>query len=683
MTAQDGAASARGWQEGLTDLGVDTRELFQDLAFARNRGIIDIGEQDRLGEALVCLPGLGGVGGLHLVALARLGVRRFRLAEPDSFELVNFNRQYGASLETLGMPKLEVMEDAAASINPWFEVERYPHGLDEANLETFLAGADLVLDGLDFFELPIRREMFNRARDMGIPVVTAGPLGLGSALLLFTPEGMSFDRYFDIKPGQSPEEQFLRFGMGLAPKGLHLGYMDMTRINLSSRQGPSSFIACLLCSSMASMEAARLLLGRPGVRPAPCFLQFDPFLRRMRRGRLRWGNRGPLQRLRLFIASRFLLEQEPPARHEHPPRPEAGDEGEPGPHVLDYVMKAGRAAPSGDNAQPWKFEPGCLGLTVHLDSSADESFFNVRQVASLISCGAVLENMHLAARDLGFASRVEAVSSFAGRGPVGRLEVTGRREAGEPLADAVWSRTTNRRMYSRRPVADGVRLRLERELERIGGVRLHWVQGARDLSRLARVVAAADTIRTEHRGLHEHFMSMVRFTDEEASRTRDGLPLGNLYAGRAGEVFLRITRSWKVMRLANRLGASRMLARHSARGIVSSGAAALVTASGRSWDDFLRGGRGLERCWLRLTLLGLAMQPMTAVTLFRLRWVMEGEASFSQEHRDRLKRIWPVYENLFPQVDFGSEGEVMLFRMGHARPVTRGTLRRGLDSLRI
>ncbi|MEJ1710180.1 ThiF family adenylyltransferase, partial [Escherichia coli] len=93
---------------------------------------------------------------------------------------------------------------------------------------TFLDGVDVVLDGLDFFQFDIRRSLFNTARSMGVPVITAGPLGFSSALLVFAPDGMGFDDYFDVGGNLPDESKYLRFAMGLAPRPTHIGYMDLT-----------------------------------------------------------------------------------------------------------------------------------------------------------------------------------------------------------------------------------------------------------------------------------------------------------------------------------------------------------------------------------------------------------------------------------------------------------------------
>ena len=654
-----------------------SRELdptsFQDIALSRNHGLLSIDEQDRLAGAVVAIPGLGGVGGQHLASLARTGFRRFRLADPDSFEMVNFNRQLGATMASLGRPKLDVMRELALSINPHLEIQAFPEGVTEDNLDVFLRGADVVVDSLDFFAFAIRRRLFMHAWDLGIPVVTAGPLGFGAALLVFSAPGMSFDEYFDIHDGLTEEELLLRFAMGLSPRGLHFRYIDRQRVSLRRRRGPSSYIACQACASVASMEAVRLVLGRPGTRPAPAYLQFDPYLTKFCAGRLMWGNRNPSQRLKLMIARKFLLARGERVGFRPPEKPD-------GPVVVplseaafSYIVSAAIAAPSGDNVQPWRFTRLDDGLGVRMNTEADHSFFNVHQYATLISCGAAAENAAVAARSLGHAATVDLPEVIDRSGLVATV-VVGRGTREDFLGDVLWDRCTNRRHFRREDLSPGILGRIEAEAKGLGCA-LHVVRGA-GLSSLARIVFQADRIRTEHRGLHEHFMRMVRFDPEAARTSGDGLPLKNLHGGVAGEFFLKQTRDWRRMAVANTLGLGRVVALHSAQGIRNCGAACLLTAPGRSWRDFVTGGRALERCWLKLTALGLAMQPMTAVTLFRLRWDLEGPDAFLPAHRVLLRGIWPEFDALFPKVDFHGQGLIMLFRMGRGPAITHGTYRR-------
>jgi len=159
--------------------------------------------------------------------------------------------------------------------------------------------------------------------------------------------------------------------------------------------------------------------------------------------------------------------------------------------------------------------------------------------------------------------------------------------------------------------------------------------------------------------------------------------LKNLEAGLAGEVFLRLARPWWVMNLVNKSGLGRMVALHSYQAIVNSSAAALLTTSGMDTRNFLVGGQALERIWLKLTSYGIAMQPMTAITLFWLRWQLRGPDDFSSIHQDLLEGVWKEYRELFRQVNFDREGHVMLFRMGYAPHIKHRTYRKHVDDFLI
>ena len=78
-------------------------------AFKRNDGLVSAAEQLALQQSRVAIAGMGGVGGVHLITLARLGVGQFSIADPDRFDVSNFNRQYGATLSQLGRNKAEAV----------------------------------------------------------------------------------------------------------------------------------------------------------------------------------------------------------------------------------------------------------------------------------------------------------------------------------------------------------------------------------------------------------------------------------------------------------------------------------------------------------------------------------------------------------------------------------------------
>jgi molybdopterin/thiamine biosynthesis adenylyltransferase len=276
-------------------------------AFSRNLGLINPEEQETLRRCRVAIPGMGGVGGNHLMTLARLGIGKFRIADPDQFDIVNFNRQYGALIGTMGRSKAEVMAEQARGVNPELDLSVWTEPLSPRNIDAFLEGVDVVIDALDFFAFDVRRMFFREARARGIWTVTAGPIGFSAAWLVFDPHGMSFDEYFDFHDGMEPVDEFSAFLIGLTPRGTHFPYLDLSCVDRRTGRGPSAGLACSLCSGVAATEVLKILLGRQPVRSAPCYSQFDAYRYLLRRGRLRWGNRGPMQQLKRSILRRRML----------------------------------------------------------------------------------------------------------------------------------------------------------------------------------------------------------------------------------------------------------------------------------------------------------------------------------------------------------------------------------------
>lgn len=275
-------------------------------AFSRNIGWVTTSEQEILRNKRIAIAGMGGVGGFHLLTLARLGVEKFNIADLDTFELANFNRQAGASMSTMDRPKVEVLAEMARDINPECNLTIYPQGVNEANLQAFFQDVDLYIDGLDFFAFDARERVFAHCALHGIPAVTVAPLGMSAALLNFIPGGMSFEDYFQVA-GRPELEKAVRFLVGLAPALLHRHYLaDKTRVNLKERRGPSTIMACQLCAGVAASEALKILLKRGKVWAAPHGIQFDGYRNKLAHTWRPGGNRNPLNRLAIAIAIHHL-----------------------------------------------------------------------------------------------------------------------------------------------------------------------------------------------------------------------------------------------------------------------------------------------------------------------------------------------------------------------------------------
>ena len=285
-----------------------TQDFDYNDAFSRNIGWLTKAEQQVLRKKRIAIAGMGAVGGHHLMTLARLGVGAFNIADFDEFGQHNFNRQIGAMMSTVGKAKVEVMAGQVLDVNPEIELKSFAEGVLASNVDEFLNGIDIYVDGLDFFAFDARRMVFAECARRGIPAITVAPVGMGAALLVFMPGGMTFEDYF-CWGDSSDQEKALRFALGLAPAGLHRGYLvDPTAVSFLHKRVPSTAMGCVLSAGVAATEVLKIALGRGKVRAVPHGRHFDAYTGRMVETWRPGGNRNPLQRIALAIGRRQLIE---------------------------------------------------------------------------------------------------------------------------------------------------------------------------------------------------------------------------------------------------------------------------------------------------------------------------------------------------------------------------------------
>ena len=395
--------------ETIKKYGILNKQGYFSEAFSRNIGLLTEEEQKKLSDVKVAIPGMGGVGGLHLITLIRTGIGKFNIADFDVYEPVNVNRQFGATVPAFGRSKVDVMREQALSINPYLELNLFQEGINQANLEHFLDGVDIVIDSLDFFEFDVRRLLFKKAADKGIYVITAGPLGFSSAMLIFDPNGMGFDEYFNIKDSMIGKDKYVSFALGLAPRPTHIKYMDLKKVDLESKAGPSLGIACQICSALAATEALKIVLNKGRTKAVPHYFQFDPYLQIMRQGYMSKGNKNPLQKIKIFVIKKMLRKNKPKLNRNKPngspqiKEPYFTDNFESGipKEIINYIVELGTWAPSADNVQPWKFSWDGTKLMLLKDVEKANFFYDVNNESTHLTFGALMENISIAASHFG------------------------------------------------------------------------------------------------------------------------------------------------------------------------------------------------------------------------------------------------------------------------------------------
>ena len=200
--------------------------------FERNFPSLSPAEQLTLWRSSALVVGLGGLGGLQAMLLARAGVGRLFLADGDAFAPSNLNRQLLATAATLGQNKAVVTAQHLREVNEAIDAQAVAEFLDGDRLRDFLPSVQVVLDALD--TLAARRDLLTAAKQAGVPLVHGAVRGV-------------FGQVTTILP-QDPEDFPYLFPPGDPP---------------AAETAPGVLAPTVsLVASLQAQEALRLLLGK-------------------------------------------------------------------------------------------------------------------------------------------------------------------------------------------------------------------------------------------------------------------------------------------------------------------------------------------------------------------------------------------------------------------------------------
>lgn len=146
---------------------------------------IDVDGQLRLKDSRVLIVGLGGLGAPVALYLAAAGVGELHLADFDTVDLTNLQRQIIHDSDSVGLSKVDSAIARLTAINPDVKLVAHRQALDADSLDAAVAAVDLVLDCCDNFGT---REAVNAACVAAKkPLVSGAAIRLEGQLSVFDP----------------------------------------------------------------------------------------------------------------------------------------------------------------------------------------------------------------------------------------------------------------------------------------------------------------------------------------------------------------------------------------------------------------------------------------------------------------------------------------------------------------
>ena len=232
----------------------------------RQKYIFSESEQEKIRASKVGVFGVGGNGAPCAEALVRFGVGFLRIVDFDAVELSNIGAQ-PYYVEDVGKPKVYALREKLGRINPLAEIEAVNDALDSKNVDGYLEGLDVVVDGMDDYRAKVA--LSRAAREARVPVVHTSGLGYRGSLTVFFPDGITYEEMFDL-PSKNKElslvseQEFLEHRLKVARiicKGMFSNEI-IERMNQPDMFWHGIVVPCHIFGVWAAMEAVKIVIGK-------------------------------------------------------------------------------------------------------------------------------------------------------------------------------------------------------------------------------------------------------------------------------------------------------------------------------------------------------------------------------------------------------------------------------------
>lgn len=279
------------------------------------------------------------------------------------------------------------------------------------------------------------------------------------------------------------------------------------------------------------------------------------------------------------------------------------------------LAKAGHAAPSADNSQPWHFDWDGSGLAIRYDDKRVAGHtFPRDNPATLLSIGAAVENIVTTAHQLGLDSDIHwSPNEESGRGNYATIvfkpgpnsdSQTSIKKSDAPL------RHTNRFSYHKKAIPFTVLETLDGWAE--GSAHLLTINEPGEIRKIGQLVKTASEIRFQTEEVHKWLISSLRFSCESVKKA-DGLDVRTLALPPGGGLLLKFISDWNRMKVLNRLGIYKFMAQVDSAPVSAAPSLLAVIASADT-NGAIAAGRLLTRGWSYLNSQQIAVHPYYVIS---------------------------------------------------------------------
>ncbi len=668
------------WSNKLIHL-LDEDE-FVEVRTNRNRYKITREEQHLLSKKKIGIIGLSVGQAIALTLAMERTCGELRLADFDTVELSNLNR-IRTGVQNLGLMKTIIAAREISEIDPYLKVKIFNDGLTAENIDAYFTkdgNLDLLVEVCDGLDVKILSRF--KARELKIPVI-----------MDTNDRGMLDVERFDTEPNRP-----ILHGLAgdLDPAKIS-GLSNEEKIPYILKMIGAETISTRLKASMLEVEqsintwpqlASSVALGGAITTDVCRSIFLDQFhdsgryyidISDIIKDKKQVKGSGDLSLQEKYDGPAMLTQSdlEAIANNYDPVDTTCGINSD----ELHEVITAASLAPSGGNAQPWKFLFRHNNLYIFHDAYYSYSLLDFNRLGSYIAFGAMLENIELKAASLSLKAgatifplkndlRLIAVVHFK-KEPVDNSLIH--------LASVIGTRLTNRNISVRKLLDKEDSDALQSIASTVPGARLQLFDSEECLKEFDEILTNTERLRFLHpQGHYDTFVKELRFTKEEIEATADGLDVNTLNLKQSDIAALTVARDPSAISFLHRLHKGSGFKKISSKNILAASAIGVISMDGNDPYHYLQGGRALEKIWLEANFRHLAFQPITQI-IFMLELLHSyGNCHFNTYEQQELCNI---QERFTKMINPDNGFPVFVFRVCYANEPNARSLRRPLKEM--
>ncbi|MFA6416142.1 MAG: hypothetical protein WCW56_01510 [Candidatus Paceibacterota bacterium] len=335
---------------------------------------------------------------------------------------------------------------------------------------------------------------------------------------------------------------------------------------------------------------------------------------------------------------------------------------------IEKIIYYGTLAPSGDNSQPWRFKVKNNSILLYSFPERDTSVYNSNNASINTAHGAVIENIVIASKNLGYGATVLLFPNGNDNELTARVDLTkdeNIKNEEDISFETIEKRCTNRKPYFKKEIPEKIKTSLMDCISKVGYGRLILEEDNETIKKLSKPLSYNEKLALETKEIHNFLFHHLTWTEEEQKQKRIGMGMKTLELKFPKTLVFKLLRFWPIMNFFNKtIHASDLVAKDNEKIFNHSAMIGTIIIPSDQPVDIVNTGRVMQRVWLTAAQNGLSTQLLTGIGFFHFKLRKNDSQPFNEKQITLIEKSYNDIADIL-KIDKNKEYFLISFRLGY------------------